>query len=99
MGEGAGGGERSAAAPPIPSFPHAGGRGFEVAPALPQSALDSRGFGWGEGWARADSLSSWRSPRRGNAVGLELVVHDAGSDIQVRRGVFLHPIRALQGLD
>ena len=32
-------------------------------------------------------------------MGLDLVGHHAGGDIQVRRGVFLHPIRALQGLD
>ena len=32
-------------------------------------------------------------------MGLEFVVQDARRNIQVRRGVFLHPMCALQGLD
>jgi hypothetical protein len=44
------------------------------------------------------SLVSMGPPRRGNAVDFELVVHDAGGDIQVPGGILLHPVHALQRL-
>jgi hypothetical protein len=50
----------------------------------------------GQAW-RGLRLASWRSPGRGNAVGFELIVHDARADIQMRCRVFLHPVCALQG--
>jgi hypothetical protein len=45
-----------------------------------------------------ERLSSRRSPGRGDSVSLELIVHDAGTDIQMRGSIFLHPMCALQRL-